>query len=312
MSSVVLAYHEMGCTGLRALLRHGEPVSAVFTYADDPGENCWFGSVAEMARAAGVPVIITETINDERWVRHIAALAPDTLFSFYYRHLVGRAIRAIPRRGAYNLHGSLLPRYRGRSPLNWQLVHGERESGVTLHEMTGRADAGDIVAQERVAVGPDETALELYTRLNAAADVLLDRHLAEVLAGRAPRRAQDEALASVFGGRRPEDGRIDWRWPRARVHDLVRAVAPPWPGAFAELHDGRLMVHRTSLSAASPRDLGPLAAGRVALRDGRAFVGAGDGPVELLQWATASGRPLRDGEPAALGPPSLARQEIGT
>ena len=297
MSVVVLAYHEMGCTGLRALLRHEARVAAVFTYADDPDENCWFGSVAALARDAGLPVFLTESINDARWVELIASLRPDVLLSFYYRHLVGRAIRAIPRFGAYNLHGSLLPRYRGRCPVNWQLVHGERESGVTLHVMTGRADAGDIVAQERVAVGPDDTALDLYKRLNAAADVLLDRELDALLAGRVSSWPQDESQASVFGGRRPEDGRIDWSWPRARIHDLVRAVAPPWPGAFGELPDGPLMVWRTRRSdvPAGP----PLEPGVVRVVDSRVYVGTGDDPLELLEWTAPRGRVLLPGEQLA-------------
>ena len=308
MSVVVLAYHEMGYTGLRALLCHGVKVSTVFTYADDPRENCWFASVAELAREAGVPAILTESINDEAWVRHVAALRPDVLFSFYYRHIVGRPLREIPRLGAFNLHGSLLPRYRGRCPVNWQLVHGERESGVTLHVMTGRADAGDIVAQQRVPVGPDDTALQLYARLNAAAEVLLDRELDTVLAGRAVRRPQDESRASVFGGRRPEDGRVSWTWPRKRVHDLVRAVAPPWPGAFGELPDGRLMLGRTTLELpiGAPRP----EPGRVALRGDELYIGAGDGPLRVLEWAAPAGRPLRDGESLDLGPAPVAPQEL--
>ena len=308
MSVVVLGYHEMGCTGLRALLRRGVPVSAVFTYRDDPDENCWFGSVASLAKGAGIPVFLTEEIHDARWIGHLRALRPDVLFSFYYRHIVRRPILEIPRLGAYNLHGSLLPRYRGRCPVNWQLVHGERVSGVTLHVMTGRADAGDIVAQERVSVGPDDTALQLYARLNAAAEVLLDRELGAVLSGRAARRPQDESQATVFGGRRPEDGRVDWRWPRARVHDLVRAVAPPWPGAFGELADGRLMLGRTSLElgsgAPSPDP------GRVAVRGGEVLIGAGDGPLRILEWAAPGGRLLRDGEALVLGPTPLAPQEL--
>jgi methionyl-tRNA formyltransferase len=308
VSVVVLAYHEMGCTGLRALLRRGVQVSAVFTYADDPHENCWFASVAALARSAGIPAILTEAINDEAWVRHVAALKPDALFSFYYRHIVGRALREIPRLGAFNLHGSLLPRYRGRCPVNWQLVHGERESGVTLHEMIGRADAGDIVGQERVPVGPDDTALQLYARLNAAAEVLLARELDAVLAGRAVRRPQDESQATVFGGRRPEDGRIVWSWPRRRVHDLVRAVAPPWPGAFGELPDGRLLVGRTSLEL--PAGAPSPAPGRVALSGGELFIGAGDGPVRVLEWAAPAGRPLRDGEALDPGPAPLTPQEL--
>ena len=310
MSVVVLAYHEMGCTGLRALLRHKAQVTAVFTYADDPEENCWFGSVAALAREAGVPVVVTETINDERWVEHIAKLKPDTIFSFYYRHIVERAIRAIPRCGAYNLHGSLLPRYRGRCPVNWQLVHGERESGVTLHVMTPRADGGDIVGQERVAVGPDDTAGELYAKLNTAADVLLERTLDDLLAGRAPRTPQDESQASVFGGRRPEDGRIDWTWPRARIHDLVRAVAPPWPGAFGELPDGRLMVWRTSRQP--PAGAPPLPLGGLAVLGERVVAGAVDGPIELLAWSAPGGRALRPGERLSLLAPAAARPEVRT
>ena len=303
----MLAYHEMGCTGLRALLRHRVPVSAVFTYADDPRENCWFGSVAALARDAGLPVFITESINDARWVDHIVALKPDVILSFYYRHLVGKAIRDVPRWGAFNLHGSLLPRYRGRCPVNWQLVHGERESGVTLHEMTARADAGDIVGQERVAVGPDDTALELTRRLTAAADVLLDRHLDALLAGRAPRTPQDESQASVFGARRPEDGRIDWSWPRVRIHDLVRAVAPPWPGAFGQLSDGPLMVWRTRLSAgpAGP----PLEPGVVRIAAQAVYVGTGDAPLELVEWRAPAGRLLRPGETLAVQT-SVRRPEV--
>ncbi|HEX5009657.1 MAG TPA: formyltransferase [Planctomycetota bacterium] len=310
MSVVVLGYHEMGCTGLRALLRHGVPVSAVFTYRDDPDENCWFGSVASLASGAGIPVFLTESIHDARWIGHLRALRPDVLFSFYYRHLVRRTILEIPRLGAYNLHGSLLPRYRGRCPVNWQLVHGERESGVTLHVMTPRADAGDIVGQERVAVGPDDTAGELYARLNRAADVLLERTLDDLLAGRAPRTPQDESRASVFGGRRPEDGRIAWTWPRARIHDLVRAVAPPWPGAFGELDDGRLMVWRTSRQP--PAGAPPLPPGGLATLGSRLVAGTGDGPLELLAWSAPGGRALRTGERLSLLVPAAHRPEVRT
>jgi UDP-4-amino-4-deoxy-L-arabinose formyltransferase/UDP-glucuronic acid dehydrogenase (UDP-4-keto-hexauronic acid decarboxylating) len=308
VSVVVLAYHEMGCTGLRALLRRGVPVSAVFTYRDDPDENCWFGSVASLAKGAGIPVFLTEEIHDARWIGHLRALRPDVLFSFYYRHIVRRPILEIPRLGAYNLHGSLLPRYRGRCPVNWQLVNGERESGVTLHVMTPRADGGDIVGQERVAVGPDDTAGELYAKLNTAADVLLERTLDDLLAGRAPRTPQDESQATVFGGRRPEDGRIDWTWPRARIHDLVRAVAPPWPGAFGELPDGRLMVWRTSRQP--PAGAPPLPPGGLARLGERLVAGAGDGPIELLSWSAPAGRVPRTGERLSLLAPAAARPEV--
>jgi len=295
VSVVVLAYHEMGRACLRTLLRCGVPVSAVFTYEDDPAEGGWFGSVAEAARSAGLPTFTTEAINEPRWVEHVAGLTPDVLFSFHYRHLVKKPLRSIPRHGAVNLHASLLPRYRGRSPLNWQLVHGESESGVTLHHMLARADAGDVIAQRRVPVGPDDTALELYRRLVRAAEALLEEQLAGILAGTAPRIPQDESLATSFGGRTPEDGRIDWRRPAREIHDLVRAVSRPWPGAFSDLAGGRLMLWRTAPRAAiaGASDLAP---GEIWCGAGSWFVGTGDGWIELLDFECSAPDGLRGDE----------------
>lgn len=294
MSAVVLAYHELGYVALEALLRRGVAVSAVFTYEDDPEENCWFRSVAALARAAGVPTYVTERVNDPEWVELVRQLSPDLLFSFHYRHLLRRPLRALPRLGAFNLHTSLLPRFRGRCPLNWQLVQGELRSGVTLHHMVARADAGDIVDQEPVAVGPDDTALELYRKLLPAAERLLERRLDQLLAGTAPRRAQDETQATTFGGRRPEDGRIDWRWSAQRIHDLVRAVAPPWPGAFAEGPLGRIAVHRTRRVGAAA---GPARAPGTVVMDARGapLVHTGEGLLELVEYQMPGGVGLAQG-----------------
>ncbi|MDT3723329.1 formyltransferase family protein, partial [Pseudomonas oryzihabitans] len=104
------------------------------------------------------PVHAPEDVNHPLWIERIRALEPDFIFSFYYRHLLSEEVLACAARGAYNLHGSLLPRYRGRAPANWVLVNGETETGVTLHRMVKRADAGAIVAQQRVAIAPEDTA----------------------------------------------------------------------------------------------------------------------------------------------------------
>ncbi|MEW6745986.1 MAG: formyltransferase [Planctomycetota bacterium] len=295
MSVVVLAYHEMGCAALRLLLRLEVEVSAVFTYEDDPQENCWFGSVADVARAANIPTMLTESINEPEWVDALAQLRPDVIFSFYYRHLIKRPIREIPRFGAVNLHGSLLPRYRGRCPVNWQLIHGETESGVTLHVMTGRADAGDIIGQERVSVGPDDTALDLYRKLVPAAERLLEHHLEGLLSGTFPRSPQDESQATVFGGRRPEDGRVEWTRSSKEIHNLVRAVAPPWPGAFSDSPHGRWMIWRTRLVGDAPRNK-VLRPGELGIEERRIFAGTGDGLLELLDFQPPAGRTPRSGE----------------
>jgi len=281
MRVVLLGYHEMGCAAYRSLRAAGQDIVAVFSYEDSAEENCWFSSLSALAEADGVPVFFTRSINASPWPERIAALQPDLILSAHYRDMVRRKVRKIPRLGAVNLHASLLPKYRGRCPLNWQLVQGETESGVTLHRMVAKADAGAIIDQQGVPVGPDDNALELYKKLLGAAETVLTRSLPSLAAG-APGQAQDAGQATLFGGRCPEDGRIDWRLPAGRIHNLVRAVAPPWPGAFCDSPQGRLQVNRSRLAAAQERK--SLEPGEVHSEDGLVLVGTASEPLELLEY----------------------------
>lgn len=233
MRSVVFAYHDVGYVCLDELLRAGADVAAVFTHDDDPNEQVWFRSVRQLAAAHGVPVFAPDSVNTAEWIARVAALQPDFLFSFYYRKLLSTEILATARRGALNMHGSLLPKYRGRCPVNWVLVHGEAETGMTLHYMVEKPDRGDIVAQRAVPITDDDTALTLFHKLTEAAALLLREIYPQLCAGTAPRVPQDQSRASYFGGRRPADGRIDWSQPARAVFNLVRAVTHPYPGAFA-------------------------------------------------------------------------------
>jgi methionyl-tRNA formyltransferase len=226
-SAVVFAYHNVGVRCLTVLLDHGVDVRLVVTHRDNPTENVWFDSVAALAGQRGIPCIAPDDPNVPDVVARIEALQPDFLFSFYYRQMLKAPLLAIPPRGALNMHGSLLPKYRGRVPVNWAIIHGERETGATLHYMTPKPDDGDIVAQVPVRIGPDETAAEVFDNVTAAAERALGGALPQLIAGTAPRRKQDLSQGAYFGGRKPEDGRIDWTQPARRIHDLVRAVAPP-------------------------------------------------------------------------------------
>ncbi len=298
MSLVYLAYHEMGCRGLRTLLAKGVSVGAVYTYDEDPDENCWFGSVAALAREADIPTFTSVNINAPETVEQIRALAPDILLSVYFRDMVGKPVRSIARHGSFNLHGSLLPKYRGRAPLNWQLVHGEKQAGVTLHHMVRRADAGDIVDQQAVDVGPDETAYELLQKLLSAGQQVLERQIDALLSGTAPRTVQDESKATLFAGRTPEDGNIDWALPAQTIHNLVRAVSDPWPGAFCNTGRGRVTVWQTRLLGDRSEAAG-LAPGTIWITaDGRPAVQTGDGSLELLRYDAPH---LPDGERFAPG-----------
>jgi methionyl-tRNA formyltransferase len=245
--AVVFAYHDVGCRCLGVLLDRGVEVPLVVTHRDDPAETIWFGSVAALARSRGVETVAPDDPNAADFVERVRGLRPGFLFSFYYRMMLGPALLSIPGRGAFNMHGSLLPKYRGRAPVNWAVLNGETQTGATLHEMTGKPDAGRIVDQEPVPILPDDLAVEVFGRVTAAAERVLARSLPRLLDGTAAMRAQDLSRGSYFGGRRPEDGRIDWRASAKRVHDLVRAVAPPYPGAFTEVEGKRLRLLRTRL-----------------------------------------------------------------
>ncbi|KES21664.1 MULTISPECIES: bifunctional UDP-4-amino-4-deoxy-L-arabinose formyltransferase/UDP-glucuronic acid oxidase ArnA [unclassified Pseudomonas] len=245
--TLVFAYHDIGCAGIEALLAAGYQIDAVFTHADDARENRFFGSVAQLCAQRGIPVHAPEDVNHPLWIARIRELQPQFIFSFYYRHLLGEELLACARRGAFNLHGSLLPRYRGRAPANWVLVNGESETGVTLHRMVKRPDAGAIIAQQRVAIDAEDTALSLHGKLREAAGELLERLLPAMLEGDFVEREQDESQASYFGRRTPADGQLDWRRPAGALHNLVRAVTQPYPGAFAPVGERKLIVWQSKV-----------------------------------------------------------------
>ena len=258
MRSVVFAYSDVGYVCLDLLLELGADVVAVFTHDDDPNEEVWFRSVRRLAEQHKLPVFSPQRFDQGDWLERLRAWDPDFLFSFYYRRMLPTAVLDTARRGAFNLHGSLLPRYRGRCPVNWVIINGERETGVTLHQMVAKADAGDIVAQRRVPIADDDTAYSLYGKQTSAAIELMRDIYPRLCAGTAPRIVQDVSQASYFGGRRPADGLIDWGRSARQIYDLVRAVTHPYPGAFTHWRGQQLLIWwaqvdpRAGAAAAAP------------------------------------------------------------
>ena len=280
MKAVLFGYHAFGAMALEVLLEAGADVAVLFTHEDDPAEEIWFRTPGPLARKKGIPVFAPEDPGEPRIVASLRAAKPDFLFSAYYRKILPREILEIPRLGALNLHGSLLPKYRGRAPVNWALVNGERETGVTLHYMTERADAGDIVAQRRIPIEFEDTARTLALKLERLGGELLRETYPLLVEGRAPRVPQDEGQATRFPRRTPEDGRIDWTKPSAQVYNLVRAVTRPYPGAFSTLRGRKWTVWW-----AVPVE-GSSAPGRIRLERDGFCVGTGAGLLRILscQW----------------------------
>jgi methionyl-tRNA formyltransferase len=286
--AVVFAYHDVGVRCLSVLLGAGVDVALVLTHRDDPRETIWFGSVERLAREHSLEVITPDDPADAALLARVSRLEPDFLFSFYYRHMLAPALLATARRGAFNVHGSLLPKYRGRVPVNWAVLRGERETGATLHEMVAKPDAGRIVDRMAVPILPDDVALDVFRKVTVAAEIVLHRSLPRLVDGTAQLEAQDLAAGSYFGGRKPEDGRIDWTQPARAVHDLVRAVAPPYPGAFTELRGARLHVLRTRML----REGRGIATPQMRLDGATLLARCGDGGELQVLEAALDGRPF--------------------
>jgi methionyl-tRNA formyltransferase len=261
--AVVFGYGDIGVRGLAALLEAGLEVPLVVTHRDDPSETRWYASLLDFATQKGLRVVTDppEDVGD-----------PDLIFSFYYRSMLPMSLLKKARLGAYNMHGSLLPKFRGRAPLNWAILKGATETGVTLHEMVEKPDAGRIVDQQAVPIGPDEDAVAVFHKMTGAAEQILRRSLKDLISGTAKLRPNDLSKGSYYGRRRPEDGRIDWSKSAKEIHDLVRAVAPPFPGAFT---DG-MKIHKTRIEAGKPKQRGPYQ------MNGEWFAGCGDGTVLRL------------------------------
>ncbi len=288
MRAVVFAYHDVGVHCIKALLNAGIQIDLVVTHQDDPNENVWFGSVAQLCQEKHLPFITPNANELVAITPKITALAPDYIFSFYYRYMIPAPILACARIAALNMHGSLLPKYRGRAPVNWAILHGETQTGATLHVMEVKPDAGDIVGQAQVTIGPDETATDVFEKVTQAAVAVINEVLPHLIEGNVPRKPNDLSKGSYFGGRKPADGQIHWDQTAKQVHDLVRAVAPPYPGAFTDHQGKRMIVAKTSLNTAKPVNLDLQSLG-VQVVDNRVFGICGNHQaIEILEWFPAT------------------------
>lgn len=300
--AVVFAYHNVGVRCLSVMLAHGVKIPLVVTHTDNPNENIWFDSVAKLAGLHDIQVITPDDPNAPEIIAQIQALKPDFIFSFYYRNMLKKPLLDIPTQGAFNMHGSLLPQYRGRVPINWAIIKGERETGATLHVMNEKPDNGAIVDQQAIPILPNDTALEVFHKATCAAEVTLDRCLPALLAGTARLKPQDLSQGGYFGGRRPEDGKIDWLQSAQTIHNLVRAVAPPYPGAYTWLGGKPMRVLRTLVE---PQRKGRGLGTALYCEDGRCYAECGDGNMLRILACEVDGKAVTADELIASGKDSL-------
>ena len=289
-SAVVFAYGDIGIRCIQVLLAGGVNIRLVVTHEDDPRETRWYGSVAELAAEYSLPCIAPGSADAPALLEQVRSQQCDFIFSFYYRLMLPAELLACAGAGAFNMHGSLLPRFRGRAPLNWAIVRGARETGATLHHMVERADAGDVVDQFAVPILPDDDALAVFRKITVAAELVLARSLPKLIDGTAARIPQRLDQGEYCGRRTPDDGRIDWSKPAREIHDLVRAVAPPFPGAFTEILGERWNIHRTRVIA--ERAMPSRQAALMNSHEGKCVVTCIDGSLLHILAAERARRPL--------------------
>ncbi len=234
---------------LAALLEGGHEICGVFTQPDRPkdrGMKLQASPVKEFAIAHDLPVYQPVKMRDGTALAQIQALAPELIVVAAYGRILPEEILQAPRLGCINVHSSLLPKYRGAAPINWAILNGERETGVTIMYMAPELDAGDIIAQRATPIGPDETAPELFQRLAGLGAELLGEVVAAMEQGPAPRTPQDGAQATYAPMLGRELSPMDWTRSAQALHDQVRGLLP-WPAATAELGGTRCKVFATAV-----------------------------------------------------------------
>ncbi|MGC9438379.1 methionyl-tRNA formyltransferase [Streptomyces sp. WG5] len=280
MRVVMFGYQTWGHRTLQALLDSEHDVVLVVTHpkSEHAYEKIWSDSVADLAEEHGVPVLIRNRPDDELFER-LEQADPDIIVANNWRTWIPPRIFNLPRHGTLNVHDSLLPKYAGFSPLIWALINGETEVGVTAHMMNDELDAGDIVRQEAVPVGPSDTATDLFHKTVDLIAPVTTGALGLIAAGQTEFTKQDRSRASFFHKRSVEDIRIDWTWPAEDLERLVRAQSEPYPSAFT-FHRGR----RLEVLAAV------VSQGRYGGTPGRVFYREGDGVVIVAGADARTGR----------------------
>ena len=244
---IFFGFGDVGQKCLKFLLENDYNVVAVFTHDTDPHEANWFDLPEKLAKDFFIPVFKPPTLKTQKWFRKVRYLKPDLILSIYYRNFIPEEIFSQARLGAYNMHGSYLPSYRGRAPLNWSIINGEDHCGVSLHVMEKSFDTGDIVCQQKVPFGPEEYVGQIQPRVAQAAVDVLKSAIGPILSGKPNLVKQDCSKASYFGKRTPEDGRIDFSKSARAVFNLIRGVSKPFPGAFTEIDGKKLIIWRAKI-----------------------------------------------------------------
>ncbi|MFJ5263407.1 methionyl-tRNA formyltransferase [Streptomyces sp. NPDC088387] len=283
MRVAMFGYQTWGHRTLQALLDSDHETVLVVTHpkSEHAYEKIWDDSVAELAEKNGIPVLLRNRPDDPELLTALRDARPDIIVANNWRTWLPPEVFDLPPHGTLNVHDSLLPQYAGFSPIIWALINGEQRVGVTAHRMNGELDAGDILVQRSVPVGPEDTATDLFHRTVALISPIVRESLDLIASGQDAGQwvPQDRTRATFFHKRSAEDSRIDWTWPAERLERLVRAQSDPYPNAYAFHRGERLRIVSAAVSQ-----------GYYGGTPGRIFIREGDGVVIVAGAEAYSGR----------------------
>ena len=241
-SCVFFGYSDIGYEALSTLLSMGQKIDAVFTHENAEHEHIWFRSVEDLARTHNIPTYTnTPTLDD------LKNFNPDIVLCAYYRTILPTWWLLTRPLGSYNMHGSLLPAYRGAQPTNWAVICGDKKSGITLHAIGNKLDSGDVINVKTVPIGTNDTAFDVMKNIIPMTKALLEESWEALLTQTAQRTPQDEQCATMYPRRTPADGLIDPRAMATSIHNLIRGVTHPYPGAFFTIRGGKVLVWKSEL-----------------------------------------------------------------
>lgn len=306
MRVVFMGTPDFAVPSLQILLDHGYEVCAVYTQPDKPkgrGHKLQPPPVKELALQHQIPVFQPATLRKEEVQAEIRSWNPDVIVVVAYGKLLPKAVLDAPKLGCVNVHGSLLPQYRGAAPIQWTVLNGDKVAGVTTMFMAEGMDTGDMLLKAETPVGEEETSGQLFDRLkDLGADLLLET-LQGLEAGTITSVPQDEAQATRAPMLSKELSQVDWTKSAQQVHDLIRGLNP-WPSAVSYLDGRKLKLHASRVREGSGE------AGKAFAQDGALWVYCGQGALELTEIQTENGKRM-DGKSYLLGHPLQEGSHFG-
>jgi len=241
-----------GYASLKKFIALQTKVCGILCLIEDEHEEAFYPKITELANAHHIPIFFSNDIKSSQYQEVVASCKPDIAFAIGWRFLINEKTYRLPLKGTLVLHDSLLPKYRGFAPMNWAIINGETETGVTLFLMVDAVDAGPIIDQLKVNIDEEDTAASLDKKIITLYEKIIEKNLDQLISGDYPLIPQNEVDATFTCKRTPEDGLIDWRMSAMQINNLIRGTSEPFPGAFTYLHGQRVIIWQAHVTKVQP------------------------------------------------------------